>query len=219
MNKKHEWIDIGTRIEHEIPVWPGDPKVEIARVATIEKEGYNLTSFSMSAHTGTHIDAPLHYIADGASIDQVEITRLIGPAKVIEIKDRVITAESLAPFDIEPGDRILLKTQNSLNEWQKQLFKKDYAYLDESAARFLAGKRIALTGIDYLSIGSFHSGEETHRILLLENILVVEGLLLQDIQAGDYEMICLPLKIKSADGAPARVLLRKINQQNFFTHD
>lgn len=208
-----KWIDVGTVLSPGIPVWPGDPAFQIKRLNTIEKDGFNLSYASMSLHTGTHIDAPAHYIDGGATVDQIAPERLAGPAKVFEAPGKIITAQTLQNLDISKGDRVILKTDNSTIDWPSRPFMKEYAHLDESAAHFLVQKQVNLVGIDYLSIGSFEGGEETHRILLGANIIVVEGLRLANVEPGLYDMICMPLKV-AADGAPTRALLKKRQEGN-----
>jgi arylformamidase len=208
-NNNRQWIDVSTSIEPELVVWPGDPNVEVRKIASIEKDGCNLTHLSISAHTGTHMDASNHYLGDGATIDQIAPERLLGQAKVFVVDGPLITEELLADMDIKAGENVIFKTSNSKILWPRHPFIEQYVHLDEGAAQYLAGQRINLVGIDYLSIGPVHHGEKVHRILLKSEILILEGLLLQNIYAGIYEMICLPLKIKGADGAPARVLLRR----------
>jgi arylformamidase len=208
-NNNRQWMDVSTFIEPELVVWPGDPNVEVRKIASFEKDGYNLTHFSMSAHTGTHMDAPNHYLGDGATINQIAPERLLGQAKVFVVDGPLITEKLLADMDIGTGDNVIFKTSNSKISWPKHPFIAQFVHLDEGAAQYLAGKKINLVGIDYLSIGPVYHGEKVHRILLKSEILILEGLLLHNIHAGVYEMICLPLKIKGADGAPARVLLRR----------
>lgn len=205
-----QWIDVGTAIDANMPVWPDDPRPQITQPHTIGKDGFNLTHVCMGAHTGTHVDAPAHYIEGGATVDQIGMERLIGPAKVFEVPGKVVTAESLLNLDISKGDRLIVKTENSKIDWPNRPFMKDYVYLDESAAQLLVNKGIYLIGVDYLSVGSFDDGERTHRILLGNGIVIVEGLLLANVEPGYYNMICLPMKLKSADGAPARTLLKKM---------
>jgi arylformamidase len=171
--------------------WPGDPDVEIERYESIARGcEYNATRISMSAHTGTHIDAPLHYLTDGAGIDTMPLEIMTGPA-------RVIASTEIESTKISRGERILAKTGGSL--------------LDPVLARYLANSAIALAGIDSLSIGG--TGElcaEIHKILLGAGVWIVEGLVLDHVEPGTYEFLCLPLKLMGADGAPARALLRRL---------
>jgi arylformamidase len=206
------WIDIGTSIEPDLVVWPGDPKIAIEQLATVAKDGYNLTKISLSAHSGTHMDAPFHYLSKGKTIDQIDVNRLIGEVKVFQIDSKVVSAKDLMNLEIEEGDNIFLKTINSEQDWQNMPFLKDFVYIDESAARYLVEKKINMIGIDYLSIAHPENGVEVHRILLANEVVIVEGLRLKEINEGNYEMICLPMKIKGGDGAPVRVVLRGIGE-------
>jgi arylformamidase len=171
--------------------WPGDPDVEISRYESIgDGCEYNATRISMSAHTGTHIDAPLHYFANGSSIDAMPLDAMTGLAHVIPSAD-------IESAGIGRGDRILVKA--------------DGGSLDAAQALHLANRGVTLAGIDSLSIGG--SGEacgEIHRILLSAGVWIVEGLVLDEIEPGLYDFLCLPLKLIRADGAPARALLRRI---------
>jgi arylformamidase len=166
---------------------------------------------SLGVHTGTHVDAPLHFVRGGSGVHQAPLDALIGPARVIEITDtRFVTTEELRRHDIQRGERILLKTLNSTRCWQTDDFVEDFVYVEQAAARYLAGLRIQTLGVDYLSVGGFaRDGAETHHALLTANIWIIEGLNLSAISPGSYELICLPLKILDSDGAPARAVLRK----------
>jgi arylformamidase len=192
--------------------WPDDPEVEVERVADMaEGYGWNLSQISMSAHTGTHIDAPLHVVADGLAIDQMPLDAMIGPSRVIEITSRhAVEPDELRGQEIGAGDRILFKTINSQRGWTNSRFLEDYVGVSPAAAEFLAARGVQTVGIDYLSIGRYgQEGETTHRTLLRAGIWVIEGLDLAAVAAGAYDLVCLPLKLVGAEGAPARAILRK----------
>jgi arylformamidase len=192
--------------------WPGDPDVRITRVSDMGGgDGANLTHLDMGAHTGTHLDAPRHFVREGAGVDEIELSAVAGPARVMEIRDaEVITADELMPRQIGAGERILFKTRNSDREWYREPFSEDFVHLSTEAAEYLAERRPRMVGIDYLSIGGYGRNErEVHQALLGSNILVVEGLYLGCVERGDYELICLPVKIAGGDGAPARAIVRK----------
>jgi arylformamidase len=174
-------------------------------------DGCNVSKMSLGVHTGTHVDAPLHFLRDGSGIHQVPLDALIGPARVIEITDtRAVTVEELRRHDIQRGERLLLKTLNSTRCWQNDDFVEDFVYIEQEAARYLAELHIQTVGVDYLSVGGFASdGTETHHALLTANICIIEGLNLSSVSSGTYELICLPLKIVDSDGAPARAVLRR----------
>ncbi len=206
------WIDISVPLRTGMVHWPGDPDVHIERTHRLDRgDGMNLSAASMSLHTGTHMDAPLHFLEGGAALDRMPLDATIGPARVIEIRDTVsIKPEELAAHDIRRGERILFKTANSGRCWKSQEFVANFVYISKEAARFLADRGIRTAGIDYLSVGSPEAdGDETHRILLGAGIWIIEGLDLSAVEAGNYELICLPLKIAGSDGAPARAILRK----------
>lgn len=193
-----EWIDVTIPLEAGISVWPGDPPFCAQRIATMERDGVNVTAISLSAHTGTHVDAPLHYLAGGAAVDRLPLVNLIGPAQVVRPAD---LGALVAP-------RVLVRTREDGPPWWRQ--DASGAGLSLEQARRLVAQGVLLAGIDALSIGpEGEQGEQVHRILLGAGVVIVEGLDLRETPPGLYEMICLPLKLAGADGAPARVLLRR----------
>jgi arylformamidase len=205
------WIDISVSLKSGMGRWPGDPPVQIERVLDMTRGDLaNVSLLSLSAHTGTHIDAPVHFYRSKMGIDDAPFSALIGKARVIEITDpEVIHPSELRSQRIRKGERILLKTKSSPRRWQIPSFVKDFVYLSREGAQFLAGRGIKAVGIDYLSVGSAQSdGAETHRILLGAGVWIIEGLDLSKVTPGVYELICLPLKIHRGDGAPARAILR-----------
>jgi arylformamidase len=211
-----EWIDISVPLGNGIVAWPGDPPFSIDRFLD-QKNGapFTVSQMSLGVHTGTHMDAPLHSIPGGASIDQMPLDACIGPARVIHIEDREsIKQAELARHNIASGERILFKTANSDRLWSDEPFKENFIYINCQAAEYLADRRIRMVGIDYLSVGGWErDSRETHDALLSAGIWIVEGLNLHGIEAGDYELICLPLKIAGADGAPARAILKKTSSE------
>lgn len=179
-----DWIDISTPIGDGMAHWPGDPEVRVERISSIEADGSNVTALSMCAHTGTHMDAPCHYIAGGLGIDAMPAEVGLGPARV--------TAEM--PLKCRPGERIL--------------YKGEALTLD--AAERLARCGARLVGIGSLSVGpGGEEGDAVHRALLGAGVWLLEGLDLSGIEPGEYELLCLPLRIAGADGAPARAFLRR----------
>ena len=196
-----------------MPHWPGDPDVAVERSLDMNRgDACNLTTLSASAHTGTHVDAPLHFLCDGASMDSMPLDALIGPARVIGIEDPVaIGVEELKAAGLRPGDRVLFRTRNSDRRLLSGPFVDDFVYLSASGARYLVETGVRAVGIDYLSIGGLHHDlVETHVTLLKAGIWIIEGLDLTETAPGDYEMICLPLRIAGAEGAPARAILRPL---------
>jgi len=207
------WIDVSVPITDSMISWPGDPKVKI-RLANAIKKGdeANVTQLNMGAHTGTHMDAPCHFINSKAGIDKMPLDAGIGKARVIGIRDReMITPKELKSHRIKKGERIIFKTVNSNSRWHLKPFSKKYVALSTEAARFLAGRKIKTLGVDYLSIGSMQSDlGEVHRLILKAGIWAIEGLYLAKVEPGDYDMICLPLRVVKSDGSPVRALLRKL---------
>ena len=202
-------IDISLPISSSTPVWPGQPSVVIEPHATFEKNGARVSKLSFSSHAGTHIDAPSHFLKDGKTIDQMSLAAFIGPARVLDLTGLTgeITATDLEPFDLQKGERILFKTTNSRRLLESE-FYIDYVSLSESGANYLVDRGVILVGIDYLGIEKKgNQGHPVHNILLSNDVVIVEGLYLENVSAGNYELICLPLNIKACDGAPARAIL------------
>ncbi len=197
-----------------MPVYEGDPGVEIAAWSALAKgDSANVSFLHLGAHTGTHVDAPAHFIKGAAKIDSLSLDVLIGPARVIRVPDDAteIDRDLLEQCDLNHVERVLFHTRNS-NFWTEG-FRKDFTHLLPEAAEYLIAQGIKLAGTDYLSIEKFHSGNHrTHIALLSQGVVILEGLNLSDVPAGDYELICLPLKISegAGDGAPARAVLRTL---------
>jgi arylformamidase len=204
--------DITVPIRSRMPVYEGDPGVDIQPWSALAKgDSANVSFLHFGAHTGTHVDAPAHFIEGTRKIDALSLEALIGPARVIRVPGEVaeIDPDFLATCDLNQVERILFHTRNS-SFWNEG-FRKDFTHLLPEAAQILVDRKVKLVGTDYLSIEKFHSGHHrTHLALLSKNVIIVEGLNLSDVAAGDYELICLPLKIAdgAGDGAPARVVLR-----------
>ena len=209
------WIDISVPIRDGMVHWPSDSPVSIKRVEDIEKgDTANLSAISMGAHSGTHVDAPIHFLKQGQGIDNIPIDTLVGRARVIEIRDpESIKPEELVGLGIRGGERILFKTENSSHVWQKDEFVEDFVFISDAAADFLVDRGVRLIGIDYLSVGSFkHGGSYVHKTLLNGGIWIIEGLNLSNVTPGNYDFICLPLRIVGGDGAPARAILRPLTR-------
>jgi arylformamidase len=205
-------FDVTVPIKNFMPVWPGDPQVENRLVSSIEKgEEANVTNIQMSAHTGTHIDAPKHYIKSGTAIEGLSLTTLLGEVEVVEIDFRNSQIDALTLIKVnrnEWSQRVLFKTNNSiLRLLEKDYFYQNFTALLPDAAEYLVQKGVKLVGIDYLSIAPFENGSDTHIILLENDVVVLEGLNLADISPGIYELIALPILLEGAEGSPARVLL------------
>jgi arylformamidase len=192
--------------------WPDNPPVRIERMLDMEHgDVANVSKISMGSHTGTHMDAPLHFLREGEGLDEMPLTATIGRARVIEIHDpESVKPDELDPHGIRRGERILFKTQNSARGWPSADFIEDFVYISQEAARYLAAREIQTVGIDYLSVGGFHrDGVETHEALLEAGIWIIEGLDLSQVAPGEYDLVCLPIKVERSDGAPARAILKE----------
>ncbi len=204
--------DVSVPIKNNMLVWPGDSGVEIKTLATVKKDGIGESRFSFGSHTGTHIDAPSHFLERGISIDKISPEKLIGNCRVIDLTNlgsKEILAEDISGLSIKKGERILFKTGNSHLLFKKE-FPKNYVYLSLEGAKFLADKKINLVGWDFLGIEKKgNPNHPTHKTLLMAGIVLVEGLDLRVVPQGSYQIFCLPLRIMGADGAPARVILVK----------
>lgn len=208
-----EWIDVSAPITTGMVTWPGDVGVEISRRLSIAGgDEYTASEMRMSAHTGTHMDAPMHFVDGAPGIDELPLDAVMGPARVVELPVSGAIAESdLRPLRVRAGERLLLRTPNSDSEWARTPFTSAYAHLSPGGARFLAERRVACVGIDYLSIaGPGEDSSETHVTLMRAGIWIIEGLYLRGVAPGDYELACLPLPLSGAEGAPARAALRPL---------
>jgi arylformamidase len=194
--------------------WPGDPPFHIERATDQEKgDVATVSRMTLGVHTGTHMDAPLHFIRKAESIDEIPLDATVGPARVIHISDRKsIKREELMQHAIQSGERILFKTANSDHAWQTDEFHEDFVFISRDGASYLGECGVRSVGVDYLSVGGFREdGLETHEALLSAGIWIIEGLDLNGVEAGDYELVCLPLRLIGAEGAPARAILREIS--------
>jgi arylformamidase len=209
------WIDVTATLDPaKTPVYEGDAPLKFEFLKEMSKgDILTLSVFSMGAHSGTHIDAPMHFIADGVPIDQVALDQLIGAARVIDIADSVQAIDSgeLNRHDWRGAQRVLFRTRSTLRGWMDSTrFHRDFAYIAPDAAQLLADAGVVLVGVDYISAEQFGApAPRTHQILLGRGIPIVEGLDLRPVQAGDYDLIVLPLRVRGHEGAPARGIVRK----------
>jgi len=188
-----EIIDISIPIRPGMVTYPGDPMVTLERVRSIAADGYNLSRLDFGVHSGTHVDAPVHFVDGAAAAESLPLDVLIGPCVVVE------------GIQVPDGvERVLFKTSNS-ELWARDTVAEEFESLDAGTAQALVDKGVRLVGIDYLSIGD----EDAHRVLLRAGIVALVGLDLRGVAAGDYEVIFAPLKLVGSDGAPARVFLRR----------
>jgi arylformamidase len=214
------WIDVSaTLAPGRTPVYEGDAPMVFTFLKDMRKgDPLTLSKYDMGAHSGTHIDAPMHFIRDGASIDQVQLASLIGPARVIEIPDSVqaITAAELNRHDWKGAARLLFRTRSTSKGWMDSAqFHRDFAYIAADAADVLAQAGVVLVGVDYISAEQFGApAPRAHQILLGRGIPIVEGLDLHNAPAGEYDLIVLPLKVAGHEGAPARAIVRSIVQMS-----
>ncbi|MFN2491404.1 MAG: cyclase family protein [Pyrinomonadaceae bacterium] len=212
--------DVSVPLSKATPTYPGDPTIEIKDWLTLSKgDAANVSSVDFGLHSGTHIDAPAHFIEGGAKVDSIPLENLIGVAKVVAVEEsvQVIDENWIIAHCSEQCEKILFKTRNS-SFWDspERGFQVNYTYLSPAAADRLVSTGIRLVGIDYLSVEKFKSEDfETHHILLSNGVVILEGLDLRKVPAGSYELICLPLRIAGGhgDGAPSRVILRTLEPQ------
>ncbi len=211
MIKKHKIYDISLPISESLAVWPGDSPVKIRQSSHLEKgDGNTVSKLAFGAHTGTHVDAPAHFILNGSGIDTIDLNVLVGQVLVVDALDvELLTAGVLESLSIPSDcDRILFHTRNS-ELWAEgySTFNREFVAISEDGAQWLVSRGFRLVGIDYLSVAPFKNSTPTHRELLLAGIVVIEGLDLRGIQSGPYQLVCLPLRIVGIDGAPARAIL------------
>jgi arylformamidase len=205
-------IDISLPLSGSLPVWPGDPKVQVTRLMSIEAgDNANVSHLNCSVHSGTHIDAPVHFVPGALTADRIPLDVFVGPVEVHHLPDVAeVTPNDLVACHLPSGtERLLLRTRNSEN-WARGTteFDQHYVALTPDAAQWVVRRGLRLIGIDYLSVQRFSDSEpHTHQTLLSAGVVVVEGLDLSRVQPGSYQLICLPLKIQDSDGAPVRAAL------------
>ncbi|MFL5479127.1 MAG: cyclase family protein [Gemmatimonadaceae bacterium] len=208
------WIDATATLDPSTtPVYQGDAPMKFDFLKDMRKgDGFTLSAYSMGAHSGTHVDAPMHFVRDGASIEKLSVDPFIGPARIIDIPDSVqaIDARALASVNWKGAERVIFRTRSSLHGWMHSpTFHKDFAYIAPDAAQQLADAGVKLVGVDYISAEQFGAPAPlTHRTLLGKGIPIVEGIQLDSIPAGDYDLVVLPIKVGGHEGAPARAIVR-----------
>ena len=209
------WMDASATLDPATtPVYEGDAPMTFTFLKDMRRgDPLTLSSYAMGAHSGTHIDAPMHFVSGGASIDKVPLDPLIGPARVIDIADGVqaIDAAELERHKWRGTPRVLFRTRSSLRLWMSSsTFHRDFAYISADAAQLLVDAGVVLVGIDYISAEQFGApAPRAHQILLGKGIPIVEGLLLEQVAAGEYDLIVLPIKVAGHEGAPARAVVRR----------
>ncbi len=206
-------IDLTIPIREGMPVWPGDPAPRISYKRSFEAGDHNnVSEATIGLHTGTHMDAPKHFIPGAGGMETLSLDTLIGPARVIEIENpERIEAEELRGKNIAGATRFLIKTRNSADKWWEKPFDPDYCHMTEEAARFLLDAGMKLLGVDCLSVDGYAAdAAPVHNLLLPAGVVLLEGLNLSQASPGDYELFALPALFEDRDGAPARVVLRTL---------
>jgi arylformamidase len=204
-------IDVSVPLDATLPTYPHNTPFSLEAIKRLARgDSSNVSTLHMSAHTGTHVDAPRHFFDAGAGTEALPLELLVGRARVIEVASRAgIAAEDLAALDLSDDIRLLIKTHNS-RLWGSPTFHEDYVGVTESGAKHLVDHGIKVVGVDYLSVEKFRTpGAPAHHLLLGAGTIVIEGLDLRGVDPGIYEMMCLPLRVVGSDGAPARVVLRR----------
>ena len=204
-------IDISVPIDSNLATYPGNTPFSLEAIKRrANGDSSNVSTLHMSVHSGTHVDAPRHFFDEGGGVESLPLEMLCGRARVVELTTRrSVTAEDLAGFDLREDVRLLLKTHNS-RFWGTPEFHQDFIGVTEGAARFLVDRGVKVLGVDYLSVEQYKTpGAPAHHVLLGAGTIVIEGLNLRDVEPGTFEMFCLPLAVVGADGAPARVILRR----------
>jgi arylformamidase len=208
-------IDISLSLKPDFPVWPGHPEIRFKKIQEIGKGSKaNVTQIELGAHSGTHLDAPLHFLADGFDVTGLDLETLIGPALLIDVSDvQVVNAALLETLSIpQDTERLLIKTSNS-QLWSENNtdFNPDFVAVSNSGAKWIVERGIQLVGVDYLSVAPYGNSGPTHRTLLQAGVIPVEGLNFNGVKEGEYHLICLPIKLEGCEGAPARAVLIDFN--------
>jgi len=203
-------IDVSVLLDATLPTYPSNTPFTLEPIKRIARgDSSNVSTIHMSAHAGTHVDAPRHFFDPGTGAEALPLEMLCGRARVVEIASRRIAADDLAALDLSEDVRVLFKTHNS-RLWGDPAFHAEYVGVTESGARHLVDHGVKVVGVDYLSVEEFKSpGAPAHHVLLGAGAIVIEGLNLRDVEPGVYDMYCLPLRVVGSDGAPARVVLRR----------
>ncbi len=203
--------DISLPVSESLPVWPGDPPFRLSHPSHLDRgDVMTLSRVEMGAHTGTHVDAPAHFLPGGTTVDALDLGVLIGPAQVVYTPGvDAISAAVLETLDLSPSStRVLFRTRNSdlWNEGEGE-FRPDYVGITTAGLRWLVDRGVRLVGIDALSVAPYDETVVAHQLLLAKGVIVVEGLNLTGIAPGEYLLVCLPLRLNGAEAAPARAVL------------
>ena len=211
------WLDATYPIRESVPVWPGQPDVSLRKASRLDEgDTANVTVLRMAMHTGTHMDAPLHFLQNGGDITTAPTWAMMGAVRVAHLPDDVdgidrATVETWESQNgaLQSGERVFFRTRNSNRDWSQEKFHEDYVAVLPDAATYLVEKGLRVVGVDYLSVAPFDNPTDTHRILLSNNVWVIEALNLRDVAAGRYEMVATPLPLVGSDASPVRVLLKE----------
>lgn len=212
--EKASIIDISLPLEDGIPIWPDSTGINLSWALRLERgESSNLTRLDIDVHVGTHIEGSLHSFSDGISIDKILLENFIGRASVVDLSlVDVITAKDLEKLNLSDGvERLLFRTKNS-EFWKNfnQTFREDFVGLSSDAAQWIVDHKIKLVGIDYLSVANFKEGDAVHKILFKKGVVILEGLNLLMAPVGEYELVCLPLKLIGREASPVRAILKTL---------
>lgn len=209
------FIDLTVPLREGMPVWPGDPELRLGFHQSIaEGDGVNVTEARMGLHTGTHIDAPNHFLPGAGGMETIPLAALVGPARVLEIENpEKVTADEIRKNHLTGASRFLIKTRNSSERWWEKSFDPDFCHMTGEAAEVLLGAGMVLLGVDCLSVDGAESPDSpVHNLLLPAGVVLLEGLNLADAGPGDYELMALPALFEGRDAAPARAVLRTLSQ-------
>lgn len=203
-------IDISWPITPDMTTYKDSKLVSFGHNKLFEKDGVRESSIILNSHTGTHIDSPAHFLQNGKTVEQISLEHLLGPCRVLDFMhiEEKITVQDFQNCDIKSGQRLLLKTKNSLRD-PKAAFDKEFVYIDKEAAQFLADQKIKTVGIDYLGVERAQPDHETHKILFEHDVVIIEGVRLKHVDAGEYELVCLPLAVQGLEATPVRAVLMK----------
>ncbi len=204
--------DISVPVSDSLLIWPGDPAVQVTRISRLEEgDTSTVSQLRMTTHSGTHIDAPAHFLPDAPGLEDISLHVLVGPAMVVDAGEAgALSEETLAAASIpQDTDRLLFRTRNS-ERWSGaggEEFFPDYVGVTEDGAQWLVSRGVRLIGVDYLSVAAYRENTATHRILLEAGVVLLETISLRHISPGKYHLVCLPLKLVGSEAAPARAIL------------
>jgi len=203
-------IDLTVPLTSSLVIWPGEQGLRVRTLRSFPKDSVHVSQISMGAHTGTHLDAPMHFLLKGAPLEKVSLDCLVGRCRVLRLNlggRKEVEVEDLKPFKIQPGERLLFNLGNSRHLFARK-FYQDYVAMGDQAAKFLAVKKTKLVGVDYLSVERRgNPGHPVHVSLLKAGTAIVEGLNLSGVKPGTYTLVCLPLRMVGVEASPVRAIL------------